>query len=76
MRLKTFLMPRLSILKHHRIALAKFRCSVALILLETGRYEDLPLEESKCSASDSAETEHHVAYECPVYDDLHVVLQS
>ena len=34
--------------KLHRSDLAKFRCGVAPIRLETGRYEILPLDECKC----------------------------
>ena len=66
----------ISIPKHHRSALAKFRCGVAPIRLERGRYEKLPEEERKCFACDSVENECHVICECPVYDDLRNFLFS
>ena len=66
----------ISIPKHHRSALAKFRCGVAPIRLETGRFENLPEEERKCFACDSVENECHVICECPVYDDLRNFLFS
>ena len=56
----------------HRSALAKFRCGVAPIRLETGRYEHLPVEQRKCifCSSNVIETEMHVLLECSLYDDL------
>ena len=54
----------------HRSALAKFRCGVAPIKLETGRYENLPLDERKCFICDAVESEYNVICECPLYEDL------
>ena len=62
------------ILRSHRSALAKFRYGVAPIKLETGRYENLHVDESKCFVCDAVESECHVICECPVYDDLRNIL--
>ena len=56
--------------KPHRSALAKFRCGVAPIKLETGRYENLPVADRKCFVCDTVESECHVICECPIYKDL------
>ena len=55
---------------HHRSALAKFRCGVAPIRIETGRYERLALEDRKCINCDAIESEEHVICECQLYEDL------
>ena len=58
-----------------RSAFAKFRCGVAPIRLETGRYENLPLEERCCfNCFNTVEDEYHVILHCPVYNDLRQVL--
>ena len=54
----------------HRSALAKFRCGVAPIRIETGRYEGLPLESRLCSQCNSVESECHVICDCSLYEDL------
>jgi hypothetical protein len=55
----------------HRSALAKFRCGVAPIRLETGRYEGLAVEERTCfNCIDKVEDEVHVLLQCPVYDGI------
>ena len=57
--------------RSHRSALAKFRCGVAPILLETGRYEKLPVNERFCPfCLDCSEDECHVILECPLYSDM------
>ena len=49
-------------------AFGKFRCGVAPIRLETGRYENIRLEERCCfSCSNLIEDETHVILHCPVY---------
>ena len=53
-----------------RSALAKFRCGVAPIRIETGRYERLPLESRLCSQCNSVENECHIICDCPLYEDL------
>ena len=51
-----------------RSALAKFRCGVAPLRIETGRYENLPLHDRKCPfCLDEVETEIHVLLSCPMY---------
>ena len=61
--------------RSHRSALAKFRCGVAPICLETGRYEKLPVSERFCPfCLDCIEDECHVILECPVYSDMRVPL--
>ena len=49
----------------HRSALAKFRCWVVPIRIDTGRYERLPLESRLCSQCNSVESECHVICDCP-----------
>lgn len=58
----------------HRSALCKFRCGVAPLRIETGRYENLPLDERKCPFCNVLEDESHVLLECSLYDDLRAVL--
>lgn len=57
--------------KCYRSALAKFRCGVAPIRVETGRYERLPLGERLCPlCNDDIETELHIITSCHIYNDL------
>ena len=58
--------------RSHRSALARFRCGVAPIRIETGRYERLPLEERLCPVCDenSVESEFHVIMQCQLYTDI------
>ncbi len=55
-------------------AMAKFRCGVAPICLETGRYEVLsvPEQERICNNCDLNEIENevHVITRCPMYNDI------
>ena len=52
----------------HRSALAKFRCGVAPIRLETGRYENLAENERTCPfCPNVVESEKHVLLHCPLY---------
>ncbi|MEW8546453.1 MAG: reverse transcriptase family protein, partial [Candidatus Thiodiazotropha sp.] len=60
------LMPRC-----HRSAYSKFRCGVAPIRIETGRYERLALEDRRCfNCVNHIENEEHVLLYCPIYEDL------
>lgn len=60
-----------------RSALAKFRCGVAPIRLETGRYEHLPVEQRLCPFCEvPVEDEQHVVLVCPVYNDLRMPLMQ
>ena len=56
----------------HRSAFAKFRCGVAPLRIETGRYENLNLEDRICPFCRNAciESEEHVLFECHLYDDI------
>ena len=53
----------------HRSSLAKFRCGVAPIRLETGRYEQLNVPQRICPicTTSEVETEEHVIIRCPAY---------
>ena len=56
---------------NHRKALAQFRCRVAPIRIETGRYENLPENDRTCfNCLCEIENEVHVITECPLYADL------
>lgn len=54
----------------HRSAFCKFRCGVAPIRIETGRYEGLPINERICPFCETTENEYHVLFHCPVYCDI------
>lgn len=55
----------------HRSALAKFRCGVAPLRLETGRYENLAVRDRICPICKHCfETEVHVLTQCPAYQTL------
>ena len=59
----------------HRSAFCKFRCGVAPIRIETGRYENLVEEERKCPFCKTVkEDESHVILSCPEYSDLRTPL--
>ncbi len=69
----------------HRSALANFRGGTAPIRIETGRYENIPLEQRSCFYCKKfnlniIESEIHVLTECPLYcdtrDDLFLHAQS
>ena len=55
----------------HRSAFAIFRCGVAPLIIETGRFENLRIEERICCFwSDFIEDETHVLLNCPFYYDF------
>ena len=61
----------------HRSALAKFRCGVAPIKVESGRYERLPLDERLCPFCNAEiEDELHVLTVCSMYTDFRVELYT
>ena len=61
----------------HRSAYAKFRCGVAPLKLETGRYQRLQLDERYCfHCANKVESEKQVLLECPLYDDFRYRLCS
>ena len=54
-----------------RSAFAKFRTGVAPLRLETGRYENLAVNQRTCfNCKESVESEQHVLLNCPLYEDL------
>ena len=60
----------------HRAAFAKFRCGVAPIRIETGRFENLDLSQRLCHFCNVVEDETHVILNCSLYEDLRNVLFS
>ena len=62
----TCVMPR-----SYKSALAKFRCVVAPLRIETGRYVRMPLDERRCfHCKDFIKDELHVLTLCILYQDL------
>ena len=61
----SFVMP-----PRHRAAFSKFRCGVAPLRIETGRYERLNVSDRKCPFCDNIEDESHVFLDCFLYDDI------
>ncbi|MEW8546023.1 MAG: reverse transcriptase family protein [Candidatus Thiodiazotropha sp.] len=60
-----------SMSRAHRSAYAKFRCGVAPIRIETGRYERLNYNDRTCFyCIDKVENEEHVLLDCPQYASL------
>ncbi len=62
--------------RSHRSSFAKFRCGVAPLAIEIGRYTNTPLNERICrqSNSGSVESESHVLINCTLYYDIRVSL--
>jgi len=61
--------------RFHRASLAKFRCGVAPLRVETGRYENIPFDSRICPVCTSGvETETHVLLTCNLYDDIRSTL--
>lgn len=57
--------------RKHKSAFAKFRCGVAPLRLETGRYENIPEYQRLCPICKLAvENECHVLFECPSYQNI------
>lgn len=56
--------------QRHRSAFSKFRCGVAPLKIETGRYERKNLDERVCFNCNILEDEKHVLLNCPLYEDL------
>ena len=61
-----------SMQRNYRQALAKLRSGSLPIRVETGRYEDIPLQERLCTfcSNNEVENEIHVLLSCDLYDDL------
>lgn len=63
--------------KHPRSAFAKFRCGVAPLKIETGRYQSMPINERTCfNCVDQIEDEIHVLINCPLYNNTRSELFS
>ena len=66
--------------KNYRSALCKFRCGVAPIRIETGRYKRLNVIDRICNICDNddneIEDEKHVIIKCTLYNDLRETLFS
>ena len=58
----------------HRSAFSKFRCGVAPIRIETGRFKGLPEERRLCPFCNVIEDESHVLLDCHLCNDLRTVL--
>ena len=59
----------------HRRSYAKFRCGVAPLRSETGRYEGLIESERSCFNCDGViENNENVLLECPLYKDIRLTL--
>ena len=57
--------------KLQRSAFAKFRCGVAPLRIETGRYERLDMDDRICPfCIIGVQTEDHVLLTCTLYNDL------
>lgn len=55
----------------YRSAFAKFRCGVAPIRLETGRYENIAVCNRTClNCTNTVENEMHVILHCPIYANI------
>ena len=63
---------KILIQKKYRSAHAKFRCGVAPIKLETGRYglNRVPVEERLCEHCNLVEDEYHVLIQCTMYNEI------
>ena len=60
---------------HYRSSFAKFRCGVAPIKIETGRYENLAVDSRVCfNCLNVVEDEKHVILNCPLYANLRLEL--
>ena len=59
----------------HRCSYVRFRCGVAPLYLESGKYEGLAESERVCFNCEGAvENEEHVLLVCSLYDDLRQTL--
>ena len=57
--------------RNNRSAIAKFRCGVAPLIIETGRFERLPVDQRLCfHCNGLVEDELHAIVVCPLYQDL------
>jgi hypothetical protein len=55
----------------HRRSIAKFRCGVAPLRIQTGRFEKLEVQQRVCNeCKNVVEDEAHVLLKCPLYIDF------
>ena len=59
-----------------RSTLAKFKCGVYTLAIETGRYSDKPVEQTECLScpNDKVEDEFHFLLLCPAYQKERTIL--
>ena len=58
-------------------AFTKFRTGVAPLRLETGRYENLAVNQRTCfNCKENVESEQHVLLKCPLYKDLREIVYN
>lgn len=64
--------------RYQRSLVAKLRCGILQLHIESGRFNQTPLEERTCEIcqSNSVEDEIHFVCVCPVYSDLRVKLYT
>ena len=68
-------MKTLILSRGQRSALAKFRCGVAPLKIETGRYSQTPIcERIWLNCTKLVEDELHVLILCPVYQNIRATL--
>lgn len=66
-----------NIQRRYKSAFAKFRFGVAPLKIETGRYENMAVNDRKCFIClDDVEDEKHVILTCPLYADLRRILYN
>ena len=62
-------------LSTHRSAMAKFRTGIALLCIDTGRYEGLPESERTCIfCKDHVEDEIHALFDYRLYNEIRLEL--
>ena len=56
----------------HRSIIAQFRTGILPLAVETGRYNNIPIEYRLCTfcENDAVEDECHFLFKCQLYDDL------
>ena len=62
--------------KHKRSLFAQFRLGILPLKIETGRYDNTPVDERICvqCESEAVENEQHFVLHCPKYVNLREVL--
>ena len=60
--------------KHQRSALAQIRMGILPLLIETGRYQNIPEQNRLCVTCEKIESEFHFICECKKYNDKRSIL--